>query len=87
MLRDYILEVQSMNPGTTVKVDIEPGTDPNSDTRQFRRIYFCLGALKEGFKACLRELLGLDGNNGTYPVAYAIVEAETKILGLGFWSV
>nr|GEW79284.1 transposase, mutator type [Tanacetum cinerariifolium] len=55
------------------------------------------GALKKGFKARNKELLGLDGcflsgpwpgqiltvvgvdpNNGTYPVAYAIVESETK---------
>ncbi|KAI3704867.1 hypothetical protein L1987_75096 [Smallanthus sonchifolius] len=64
--------------------------------RQFRRIYICLHALKEGFKICRRELLGLDGcfmkgpfpgqiltavgvdaNNGIYPVAYALVESET----------
>ncbi|GJY65346.1 mutator type transposase [Tanacetum coccineum] len=55
------------------------------------------GALKEGFKAGGRELLGLDGafmkgqypgqlitavsvdgNNGIYPVAYGIVESESK---------
>ncbi|GJX37863.1 mutator type transposase [Tanacetum coccineum] len=56
----------------------------------------CLGALKQGFKACGGEILGLDGcfmagpwpdqiltavevdaNNGIYPVAYAIVEAQS----------
>ncbi|GKC00919.1 mutator type transposase, partial [Tanacetum coccineum] len=66
-------------------------------TRTFRRVYVCLGALKQGFRACGREILGLDGcfmsgpwpgqiltavgvdaNNGIYPVAYAIVEAESK---------
>ncbi|GKG07501.1 hypothetical protein Tco_0330470, partial [Tanacetum coccineum] len=55
------------------------------------------GALKQGFKACGKEILGLDGcfmsgpwpdqilttvevdaNNGIYPVAYVIVEAESK---------
>nr|GEZ73216.1 transposase, mutator type [Tanacetum cinerariifolium] len=54
-------------------------------------------ALKQGFRACGREILGLDGcfmpgpwpgqmlttvgvdaNNGIYPVAYAIVEAKSK---------
>ncbi|GJY80447.1 mutator type transposase [Tanacetum coccineum] len=54
------------------------------------------GPLKKGFKACGRDLLGLDGafmkgpypgqlltaigldaNNGIYPLAYAIVEKET----------
>ncbi|XP_052624988.1 uncharacterized protein LOC128132450 [Lactuca sativa] len=66
-----------------------------SSTRKFRRIYVCLGPLKKGFKAGLREFLGLDGafmkgpfpgqilsavgvdsNNGTYPLAYAVVESE-----------
>ncbi|GJY27663.1 putative transposase, mutator type, MULE transposase domain protein [Tanacetum coccineum] len=65
--------------------------------RVFQRIYVCLGALKLGFRACGRELLGLDGafmkgpfpgqvliavghdsNNGIYPLAYALVEAESK---------
>nr|GFC16129.1 transposase, mutator type [Tanacetum cinerariifolium] len=60
-------------------------------------MYVCLGALKQGFRAHGREILGLDGcfmsgpwpcqiltgfgvdaNNGIYPVAYAIVEAESK---------
>ena len=63
----------------------------------FKRIYVCLGPLKEGYKACKRELLGLNGcfikgpypgqvlvavgldpNNGIYPLAYALVEAESK---------
>ncbi|GJR30840.1 mutator type transposase [Tanacetum coccineum] len=66
-------------------------------TRTFRRVYVCLGALKQGFRACDREILGLDGcfmsspwpgqiltavgvdaNNRIYPVAYVIVEAESK---------
>ena len=55
----------------------------------------CLGALKKGFKAGIRDFLGLDGafmkgpfpgkilpavgvdsNNGIYPLAYAVVESE-----------
>ncbi|GJU77539.1 putative ribonuclease H-like domain-containing protein [Tanacetum coccineum] len=61
----------------------------------FQRIYVCLGALKLGFRACRRDLLGLDGafmkgpfpgqvlaavgldsNNGIYPLAYFLVEAK-----------
>ncbi|GJU69532.1 hypothetical protein Tco_1255791 [Tanacetum coccineum] len=34
--------------------------DHSLPTRVFKRIYVCLGALKEGFKACRREVLGLD---------------------------
>ncbi|GKG18395.1 mutator type transposase, partial [Tanacetum coccineum] len=65
--------------------------------RTLRREYVCLGALKQGFRACGKEILGLDGcfmsgpwpgqiltavgvdaNTEIYPVAYAIVEAESK---------
>ena len=95
MLRDYVLELQATNPDTTVKIDVCSEPNPDSPTRQFRRIYVCLGPLKKGFKACLRDLLGFDGafmkgpflgqvlsavgldsNNGIYPLAYGIVESE-----------
>ncbi|GJV68586.1 heat stress transcription factor B-4-like protein [Tanacetum coccineum] len=97
MLRDYVVELQSTNPNTTVKIAVERNTDPSLPTRVFQRIYVCLGALKLGFRACRRDLLGLDGafmkgsfpgqvlvavgldsNNGIYPLAYVLVEAETK---------
>ncbi|XP_023766260.2 uncharacterized protein LOC111914783 [Lactuca sativa] len=92
---DYALELQATNPDTTVKIDVCPNGNPASPTRQFRRIYVCLGPLKKGFKACIIDLVGLDGafmkgpfpgqvltavgldsNNGIYPLAYAIVESE-----------
>ncbi|XP_052621580.1 uncharacterized protein LOC111904117 [Lactuca sativa] len=95
LLRDYVLELQATNPDTTVKIDVCSEPNPDSPTRQFRRIYVCLGPLKKGFKACLRDLLGFDGafmkgpfhgqvlsavgldsNNGIYPLAYGIVESE-----------
>ena len=95
VLRDYLLELQDKNPGTTVKIEVEQDTDTSESTRKFKRVYVCLGALKEGFKAIGRDFLGLDGafmkgpypgqilsavgvdpNNGIYPVCYAIVEAE-----------
>ncbi|GJT94842.1 heat stress transcription factor B-4-like protein [Tanacetum coccineum] len=80
---------------------IERNTDPSLPTRVFQRIYVCLGALKLGFRACRRDLLGLDGafmkgpfpgqvlvavgldsNNGIYPLAYALVEAKMRPKGI-----
>ncbi|KAJ9538150.1 hypothetical protein OSB04_030883 [Centaurea solstitialis] len=96
ILRDYLEELQRSNPGTTVKLELEIEPNLGTTTRQFKRVYICLGALKHGFKALGRDLLGLDGsfmkgpypgqiltavgvdpNHGIYPLAYAIVEAET----------
>ncbi|XP_021974954.1 uncharacterized protein LOC110870062 [Helianthus annuus] len=51
ILREYCEELLRSNPGTTVKIDVERECNRASPTRQFRRIYICLGALKEGFKA------------------------------------
>nr|GEV30690.1 transposase, MuDR, MULE transposase domain protein [Tanacetum cinerariifolium] len=61
MLRDYVVEFQSTNPNTTIKITVERNTYPSFPTRVFKRVYVCLGALKMGFKAYKRELLGLDG--------------------------
>ncbi|GJW12866.1 hypothetical protein Tco_1578693 [Tanacetum coccineum] len=78
-----------MTTSTTVRIDVHQEPNPTSLTRTFRRVYVGLGALKQGFRACGREILGLDGcfmsvpwpgqiltavgvdaNNGIYPVAY-----------------
>nr|KAJ0227925.1 hypothetical protein LSAT_V11C100040360 [Lactuca sativa] len=89
ILRDYGLELMERNPGTNVKIDCHTKTNKNSNTRTFRRIYIYLGALKERFKANLRDFIGLDdtfikgpypgvdSNNGIYPLAYAFDENET----------
>nr|GEW79529.1 hypothetical protein [Tanacetum cinerariifolium] len=61
MLRDYVVELQSTNPNTTVKIAVERNIDHSLPTRVFQRIYICLGALKLCFRACIRDLLGLDG--------------------------
>ncbi|GJX90194.1 transposase, MuDR, MULE transposase domain protein [Tanacetum coccineum] len=98
---DYVVELHSTNPNTTVKIIVERNTDPFLPTRVFQRIHLCLVALKLGFMA--RELLGLDGaftkgpfpgqvlatigldsNNRIYPLAYALVEAESKSLWCWF---
>ncbi|GJU83447.1 hypothetical protein Tco_1285812 [Tanacetum coccineum] len=60
MLRDYVLELQEANPNTTVKIHVQSEADHQVPTRVFKRIYVCLGPLKAGFKARMRELLGLD---------------------------
>ncbi|GKB72123.1 hypothetical protein Tco_0933535 [Tanacetum coccineum] len=35
MLRDYVVELQSTNPNTTVKIAVERNTDPSLPTRMF----------------------------------------------------
>ncbi|GKA12272.1 mutator type transposase [Tanacetum coccineum] len=86
----------SSNTWKTIKIEVERDSISDLNTRMFKRIYICLGPLKKGFKACGKDLLGLDGafmkgpypgqlltaigldaNNGIYPLAYAIVENET----------
>ncbi|CAI9295179.1 unnamed protein product [Lactuca saligna] len=95
VLRDYILELQSTNPETTMKLEFDSEPNLSATSRRFKRMYVCLGGMKKGFRACLRDFLGFDGafmkgpfpgqiltavgvdyNNGIYPLAYAIVETE-----------
>ncbi|GJZ63928.1 hypothetical protein Tco_0620349 [Tanacetum coccineum] len=74
LLRDYVSELHRCNLDTTIKIDVYREEDPEKTTRMFKRIYVCLGALKWGFK----EAMGVDANNGIYPVAYGIVESENQ---------
>ncbi|GJT19244.1 hypothetical protein Tco_0877950 [Tanacetum coccineum] len=69
MLRDYCLELRRANPDTTIKIEVERDSISDLNTRMFKRIYICLGTLKKGFKACGKDLLGLDGAfmKGPYP--------------------
>ncbi|GJR42895.1 hypothetical protein Tco_1310998 [Tanacetum coccineum] len=71
LLREYAQELINQNPGTTVRIDVQQEPNPESLTITFRRMYVCLGALKQGFRACAREILGLDG-------CFMSVEAESK---------
>nr|KAJ0192876.1 hypothetical protein LSAT_V11C800410730 [Lactuca sativa] len=50
-LRDYVQELRTRNPGTTVKIEVESEPNPASETRNFKRIYICLRPLKKGFLA------------------------------------
>ncbi|GKC18858.1 hypothetical protein Tco_1021008 [Tanacetum coccineum] len=88
------------------QIVVERNIDPSLPTKVFQRIYICLGALKLGFRACRRDLLGLDvafmkgpfpgqvlvavgldSNNGIYLLAYALVEAESRVHGASSYSV
>ncbi|KAL6223292.1 hypothetical protein ACLB2K_006679 [Fragaria x ananassa] len=66
-VQDYAQELRRVDPNTTVDIKC----DFNNLEKQlvFKRMYICLGALKE---------VGLDANNTTYVVAYAMVEMESK---------
>ncbi|GKA18012.1 hypothetical protein Tco_0697849 [Tanacetum coccineum] len=77
------------NPNTTVKIAVERNTDPSLPTRVFQRIYVCLGALKLGFRACRRNLLGLDGvfMKGPFPgqvLAVVGLESNNGIYSLAY---
>nr|GEZ94590.1 transposase, mutator type [Tanacetum cinerariifolium] len=57
---DYVMELQQSNPNTSVRIGVESKADHMKPTRVFKRIYVCLGAAKEDFKACMRPFLGFD---------------------------
>ncbi|CAI9280018.1 unnamed protein product [Lactuca saligna] len=66
LLRDYVLELQATNPYTTVKIDA-----------CLRDLLGFDGAFMKGpFPGQVLSAVGLDSNNGIYPLAYAIVESK-----------
>ncbi|GJU97383.1 hypothetical protein Tco_1326654 [Tanacetum coccineum] len=69
--RDYVVELQSTNPNTLVKIVVERNTNPSLPTRVFQRIY-------GPFPGQVLVAIGLDSNNGIHPLAYTLVEAESK---------
>ncbi|KAK4382137.1 hypothetical protein Sango_2901700 [Sesamum angolense] len=50
-------EVRKTNPGSTVLV----GTEQIEGEERFNRFYMCFGALKAGFRAGCRPIIGVDG--------------------------
>ena len=58
VLRDYVLELQATNVDTTIKIQVESEPNCNNSTRQFKRMYVCLRALKKGFKIGMRDFFG-----------------------------
>nr|GEZ57760.1 hypothetical protein [Tanacetum cinerariifolium] len=67
--------VEEVHASKTVRIDVQQEPNPKSFTRTFRRVYVCLGALKQGFKACGREILGLDGYFMSNPCPCQILTA------------
>ncbi|GJW60631.1 heat stress transcription factor B-4-like protein [Tanacetum coccineum] len=63
MLRGYVVELQSPNPNTTFNIAVERNIDLSLPTRG-------------PFPGQVLAAVGLDSNNGIYPLAYALVEAE-----------
>ncbi|KAL0336336.1 UNVERIFIED_CONTAM: hypothetical protein Sradi_4845500 [Sesamum radiatum] len=55
--RLHAIKIRRTNPGTTVVV----GTEDNMRETRFSRFYVCFGALKRGFKAGCRPIVGIDG--------------------------
>ncbi|WVZ09200.1 hypothetical protein V8G54_013730 [Vigna mungo] len=91
-LYDYAEELLRANPGSTVKINVEP----NQDKTIFKRIYVCLKACKDNFVSCrpiihldgcslkgkyggeLLTVVGRDANDQMCPLAYVVVEVENK---------
>ncbi|GJT11325.1 hypothetical protein Tco_0858367 [Tanacetum coccineum] len=100
-LWDYRDEILSMNPGSTVQLDVDTLDDGKT---QFKRMYICFKAMKEGCISCRRviglddcflkstcrgELLtamGRDSNKQMFPMAWAVVSNENSKNWLWFLS-
>ncbi|GJS38754.1 hypothetical protein Tco_0563797 [Tanacetum coccineum] len=61
ILRIYVMKLKASNPNTTVRIGVESEADHTCPTRVFKRIYIYLGAVKAGFKPCIRDSFGFDG--------------------------
>ncbi|XP_058734332.1 uncharacterized protein LOC131606064 [Vicia villosa] len=58
---DYCHELLRANPGSTIKINVDPVPDGSEDQRPyFKRLYVCFAACKESFKLS-RHIIGLDG--------------------------
>ncbi|XP_076916040.1 uncharacterized protein LOC143575600 [Bidens hawaiensis] len=66
-LRSYIDELLKANPGSSIKLDVEPCANPSLQLGYLEEYIYA--ALVRGFKLLGRELLGLDGcfMKGRYP--------------------
>nr|KAJ0197285.1 hypothetical protein LSAT_V11C700374720 [Lactuca sativa] len=93
-LWSYGHEILRTYPGSTVKLDMEDGTDGK---KYFSKFYCCFQGVKQGWiEGCIRvigldgcflkgvckgELLcaiGRDANDKIYPIAWAVVNVENK---------
>nr|GEV94105.1 ribonuclease H-like domain-containing protein [Tanacetum cinerariifolium] len=71
-LKDYALELQEHNIDTTIKIDVER----TSGKRDLLGLDGCF--MSGPYLGQILTAVEVDPNNGTYPLAYAVVEAETK---------
>ncbi|MBA0819746.1 hypothetical protein Gohar_028385, partial [Gossypium harknessii] len=75
MLWDYADELILKNPGNTIKMAVNRVTLESPP--HFKRFYVYFEALKRGpFKGELLAVVGKNGNNQMYPVAWVIVKGE-----------
>ncbi|XP_038717376.1 uncharacterized protein LOC120010656 [Tripterygium wilfordii] len=58
-LMSYLAEVMRTNPGSTCNITVDR-VNPEEPV-VFKRVYMCLAALRDGFLAGCRPLIGLDG--------------------------
>lgn len=101
MLKDYFIELDARNMDITFKIQVETNTNLTLYSSVFKRIYVCLSPLKAGRREILGldgafikgpfigqvlTVVGVDSNNGAYPIAYAIFEADCKSSWLWFLS-
>ena len=56
-LWDYAHEIRKANPGSTVKIDVNLMANRSNE---FRRLYVCFKALKDGWITGCRKIIGLD---------------------------
>lgn len=59
ILNSYALELKNTNPGSTASIVSE--RKKKNECPTFQKIYICIAAIKDGFLAGCRRLIGLDG--------------------------
>lgn len=93
-LWSYGAEITRTNPGSTVKVEVNPMPDGKN---YFSKFYVCFEAIKKGWIEGCRRVIGIDGcflkgiccgellcaigrdaNNQLFPIAWAVVCVENK---------
>ncbi|KAK8540802.1 hypothetical protein V6N13_089127 [Hibiscus sabdariffa] len=77
----YLAELRCSNPGTTTVCKLDEG--------RFERLYLCMQAMKDGFKAGCRPIIGLDGCHlkGYYQghlLAAVGIDADDSIYPIAF---
>lgn len=93
LLETYAAVLKKTNPDTSVWIDVDIEGEIRRFKRMYicfgalkkgwkegRRPIIVLDGchLKAMYKGQLLAAVGIDGNNGMYPVAYAVVEKETR---------